>query len=183
MKTSVANTRPETTEYASYYQRYTDLVPDDHIVTTLERQMGETLALLRGIDEDRASYRYAPDKWSIKQLVGHIIDGERVFAYRALRFARGDSQAIPGFDQDEFMSGANFDEQSIADLTNEYEHVRRATIDLFKPLTEEAWMRRGTASDNEVSVRALAHILAGHELHHVQILKTRYLNTAGGAAA
>src|SRR3982750_3796131 len=105
MKTSVANTRPETTEYASYYQRYTDLVPDDHIVTTLERQMGKTLALLRGIDEDRASYRYAPDKWSIKQLVGHIIDGERVFAYRALRFARGDSQAIPGFDQDEFMSG------------------------------------------------------------------------------
>jgi DinB family protein len=183
MNTSITNTRPETTEYAADYQGYTNLVPDGNIVTTLERQLGETLALLRGIDEGRASYRYAPDKWSIKQLIGHVIDGERVFSYRALRFARSDSQPVPGFDQDEFMSGANFDERSLGDLINEYEHVRRATIDLFKPLTDEAWMRRGTASDNEVTVRALAHIVAGHELHHMQILKTRYLTSADGATA
>jgi len=183
MNSSITNTRPETTEYASYYQRYTDLVPDGDIVTTLKRQMDQTLTLLRRIDENRGSYRYAPDKWSIKQLIGHVIDAERVFAYRALRFARSDSQAIPGFDQDQFMSGANFDDQLLEDLIDEYEHVRRATIALLKPLSDEAWMRRGTASDNEVSVRALAHIMAGHELHHVQILKTRYLNTADGATA
>jgi hypothetical protein len=171
----VARSRPESTEHAAYYERYTSLVPEGDIVSILTRQLEETLPLLRGIDETRAGYRYAPDKWSIKQLLGHVIDGERVFGYRALRFARNDQTPLSGFEQDDFVRGGNFDDRNFTDLVAEFENVRRATIHLFKPLSDEAWLRRGTANDDEVSVRALAFIMAGHVMHHVQILKSRYL--------
>jgi hypothetical protein len=108
-------------------------------------------------------------------LVGHLIDAERVFAYRALRFARGDRTPLPGFEQDDYVAGGNFDARTLADLTDELEQVRRATLALLRPLDAERWRRTGTASDNEVSVRALAHIIAGHELHHLRILRERYL--------
>jgi len=172
---AAAMSRPESSEHAPYYERYTSLVPAGDIVSILTRQMEDTLRLLGGIDETQAGYRYAPDKWSIKQLVGHLIDTERIFSYRALRFARNDSNALTGFDQNDFVRSGDFDDRSFADLVDEFEHVRRATIHLFKPLSEEAWLRRGTASDAEVSVRALAFIIAGHETHHMQILKSRYL--------
>jgi hypothetical protein len=167
--------RPDPTEYAAYYGKYVSLVPHGDILTTLDQQLDDTLSLLRGITESQSAFRYAPDKWSIRELVGHIIDTERIFSYRALRFARKDETPLPGFDQDVFNENASFDDYPLVELASEFEHVRRSTIFLFKHLEADAWLRRGIASDNEVSVRALAFILAGHELHHLGILRTRYL--------
>jgi hypothetical protein len=166
---------PAQTEYAPYYGRYVSLVPEGDILSLLSRQLDETLSILSGVTESQAGHRYAPDKWSVRELVGHLIDTERILAYRALRFARNDKTALPGFEQDGYISNASFDKCPIGELASEFEHVRRSTLFLFKHLDEEAWERRGTASDNEVSVRALAYIIAGHELHHMQILRTRYL--------
>lgn len=174
-KSAAAMARPDSSEHAPYFLRYTSLVPEGDIVDRLSSQMEQTLRLLRSIDENRANYRYAPDKWSIKEVLGHLIDGERIFAYRALRFARNDSNPLSGFDQDQFVEGANFDARDFSDLIDEFEHVRRSTIHMLKPLSDDEWLRRGVANDDEISVRALAHIMAGHELHHLQVLKTRYL--------
>lgn len=183
MTTTAAAVKPESNEYASDYERYTSLVPEGDVVSILTKQLGESLEVLRGIDETKANYRYAPDKWSIKQLLGHMIDSERVFAYRALRFARNDAQELTGFDQDVFVKGADFDARTFADLVDEFDQVRRSTIYLFKPLSDEEWLRRGTANESEISVRALAFIMAGHETHHMGILKTRYLANEAGAIA
>ncbi len=172
---ATAPARPEAHEYASYYEKYVSLVPDTDLVETLERQGAETLVLLRGLSEEQGAHRYEPGKWSIKQLVGHISDGERIFSYRALAFARGDSQALPGMEQDEWMAGVDFDARTLADLAEEFEAVRSATIQLLRHLSPEAWARRGIASDNEVTVRALAYIIAGHEAHHLRVLRERYL--------
>jgi uncharacterized damage-inducible protein DinB len=167
--------RPDETEYLSDFGKYISLVPEGDINALLAGQMDETLALLRSIPEASAGFRYAPDKWSIKELVGHVIDGERIFAYRALRFARNDQTALAGFEQDDYITHASFDDCSLAELASEFESVRRSTCYLFKHLSEEAWTRRGTASENEVSVRALAYIIAGHELHHREVLRSHYL--------
>jgi hypothetical protein len=172
---ATAPSKPRTDEYASYYERYVSLVPEGDVVETLSRQSGETLALLRSIPEGRAGHAYEPGKWSIKQLVGHVIDGERIFAYRALAIARGDRASLPGMEQDEYMEHARFDERTLAVLCDEFEHVRRANVLMMRGFDADAWARRGVASDNEVSVLALAHIIAGHELHHVQVLRERYL--------
>jgi uncharacterized damage-inducible protein DinB len=168
-------TRPEATEYAPYYEKYIALVPQDDVVTTLSRQLDETLATLRGLTAEQADSRYAPGKWSIKELVGHVIDAERIFAYRALRFARNDSAPLAGFEQDDYVRAGNFDNRQLFDLADEFEHVRRANLFLFRSLDDDAWLRRGAANEAEVSVRALAYIMAGHETHHMQILRTRYL--------
>ena len=173
--TETAALYPATTDYASYYGRYVSLVPEGDILATLTGQLDATLALLRGIDEEKAGHRYAPDKWSIKELVGHITDAERIFAYRALRFARNDRTELSGFEQDDYIRYANFDDCRLSDLVEEFEHVRRANLQMLGHLDAEAWQRRGVASGSEVSVLALAYIMAGHEKHHVQILKTRYL--------
>lgn len=167
--------KPDETEYQSYYGKYVSLVPDDDILSVLSAEIESTMALLRSIPESKGGFRYAPDKWSIKELVGHMIDGERVFAYRALRFARNDGTPLPGFEQDDYVREALFDSYSLSDLVAEFESVRRSSIFLFKHLSEEAWTRRGIASESEVSVRALAYIIAGHELHHREILRSRYL--------
>jgi uncharacterized damage-inducible protein DinB len=170
-----AITRPASGEYAPYYEKYIALVPEGDIVATLGQQLDTTLELLEGIDESQANKRYAADKWSIKEVVGHLIDSERVFVYRAMRFARNDQTPLPGFEQDDYVRHAKFDDRQLAYLAQEFEYVRRGTIQLLAALSEEAWARRGTANDNEVSVRALAYIMAGHEAHHVQVLKTKYL--------
>lgn len=174
MPTNTA-TRPGDTEYAPFYEGYVSLVPDGDIVETLARGLEETLKMLRAVPEMKAGSRYADGKWSIKEVVGHMCDTERIFAYRALAVARGDRASLPGMNQDEYMSGANFDARTLADLTDEFEHLRRATVALFRHLDEAAWSRRGTANNSEVSVRALAYILAGHEAHHAQIIRNRYL--------
>jgi len=170
--------RPDATEYMPYFDRYISLVPEGDIVSTLGRQLDETLALLQSVPEERAGFRYAPDKWSIKELLGHMIDSERIFAYRALRFARNDATPLAGFEQDDYILGGSFDDYPLQELAEEFASVRRSTLLLFKHLSEEAWLRKGSANENEISVRALAYILAGHELHHTEILRTRYLSTA-----
>ncbi|HLL71388.1 MAG TPA: DinB family protein [Pyrinomonadaceae bacterium] len=171
--------RPVEGEYVPYFDRYVSLVADGDIIASLGAQLEETLALLSGIPESRAGFRYAPDKWSMKELVGHMIDSERIFAYRALRFARNDQTPLPGYEQDDYIRNGSFDSCSLADLAAEFESVRRSTLYLFKHLDREAWTRRGSANDSEASVRALAYIIAGHELHHREVLRTRYV--AAGA--
>ena len=174
MSSSLA-VRPSTTEYAPYYGRYISLVPEGDVLQTLSSQLEETLSLLGGISEARAGYRYATDKWSIKEVIGHVVDSERIFAYRVLRFARNDKAPIEGFDQDEFAQNSAFDERTLADLVEEFDHVRRANLLLFRSLSDEALSRHGIASEVDVSVRALIYIIAGHERHHMEVLKTRYL--------
>jgi hypothetical protein len=167
--------RPKPGEYDPYYERYTALVGSADICATLERQGSETNALLSGIGEERGGDRYAPDKWSIKELLGHVIDTERIFAYRALRIARADRTPMEGFEQDDYIRNARFDQYSLAGLIEEFEAVRRSTVLLFRPLQDQEWMRRGVANHKEITVRAIAWIIAGHELHHRTILGERYL--------
>jgi len=167
--------KPAKSEYLPYYDRYIARVPEGDVLSTLEAQVGDTLTLLRGLPASISSYRYAPDKWSVNEMVGHMIDSERLFTNRALRFARNDATPIPGFEQDDYVRNSTYDAYPLAELADEFEAVRRATIFLFRHMDEEAWTRRGIANNAEVSVRALAYIIAGHELHHREILETRYL--------
>ena len=172
---TAATTKPEKSEYLPFYERYVARVPDGDVVATLANQIGETLELLRSLPASVATYRYAPDKWSVSELVGHIIDSERVFASRAQRFARNDPTAMPGFEQDDYVRNSTFEAYPLSELASELEAVRQSTVYLFRHMDEEAWTRRGIANNAEVSVRALAYITAGHELHHREILQTRYL--------
>ena|SRR5436305_11454996 len=167
--------KPEANEYAPYYGRYIDLVPEEELVGAAERQGRETAALLAGIGEEKAAYRYAPDKWSIKEVVGHVTDAERVFAYRVMAIARGEQQPLPGFDEKEWMRYAGFDARPFADVVEDLTATRRATLALLRSLPADAWTRTGTASGNPVSARALAYTLLGHERHHVRVLRERYL--------
>jgi len=167
--------RPATDEYLPYYSRYIQRVPEGDVVTALRSQIGETLALLRGLPESVATYRYAADKWSVNEMVGHVIDTEKIFGYRALRFARGDNTPVPGYEQDDYVRGSSFNAYPLSELADELETVRRATLYFFQHLDDDAWARRGVANNAEVSVRALAYIIAGHELHHREMLRTRYL--------
>ena len=168
-------TRPKAGEADPYYFKYIDRVSDADIVDTLSAQIVETVGLLRSLPESKGSHRYAPEKWTIREVIGHITDCERVFAYRALRFSRGDRTPVPGFEENDYVANGLFDERTMDDLITEFEHVRRATIGLLNGLSEEMMSRRGVASEKEISVRALAFIMAGHETHHVELLKTRYL--------
>ena len=172
---TAAIAKPNTSEYAPYYEKYVSRVPEGDIVGTLGKQLDETLAQIRAIPEARGNHRYAEGKWSIKELLGHVIDSERVFAYRALRFGRGDTTPLPGFEQDDFVRGADFNKRTLKDVADEFELVRRSTMALLASLEPSAWDRRGTANNDEVSVRGLAFIMAGHELHHVEVLRSRYL--------
>jgi hypothetical protein len=165
---------PDASEYAPYYGRYISLVSGD-ILAALEDQPRETMALLSTLTEAQAQFRYAPDKWSIKEILGHVIDTERIFAYRALRIARNDATPMEGYEQDDYVRNGDFDRCALADLLDEFTCVRRATLSLLQKLTPEAWLRRGIANKNEVSVRALAYIIAGHELHHRKVLEEQYL--------
>ena len=172
---TTAPAKPQANEYAEYYGKYVSLVPEGDVVETLARQSGETLALLRSIPESRAGHAYEPGKWTIRQLVGHVIDGERIFAYRALAIARGERASLPGMEQDEYMEHSNFDARTLGSLCEEFEHVRRANVLMMRGFDADAWARRGVASDNEVTVLALAYVIAGHELHHVNVLRVKYL--------
>jgi len=165
---------PQTSEHLPYYSRYIDLVQGTDLTATLEKQIGESLPFLHGISNEKSLHRYAPGKWSIKEVLGHLIDAERIFAYRALRFARNDPRNVTGFDQDPYVEAAGFDAHPLPDLVAEFEHVRRSTILFFRGLTPEAAMRSGIANDASITVRALGYIIAGHELHHAGILRERY---------
>jgi uncharacterized damage-inducible protein DinB len=167
--------RPETTEYAPYYAGYVNSVPDGDIVEILERQGRDLGALLADLPAARGDHRYAPGKWSVKEVVGHITDAERIFTCRALRISRGDATPLPTFDQDAYVQRGGFGRRSVADLAAEFSAVRAATIALLRAMTDEESRRAGTAGNNPVSARALAYIAAGHERHHAHILRERYL--------
>lgn len=167
--------RPADDEYLAYYGRYISLVPEGDIRAILAKQNESTITLLRGLSESQGGYRYAPGKWTIKELVAHLTDSERIFAVRALRFARADETPLPGFEENDYVKNGSFDVFPLADIVAGFENVRRSTVSLFKLMSTEASKRRGKANNAEISVRALAYVIAGHELHHMNILRTRYL--------
>jgi uncharacterized damage-inducible protein DinB len=173
--TAAAITRPEPGEYAAYYAGYISQVPDGDVVGLLRTQIRNTLEFLAGIPEGRAGHRYAPGKWSIREVVGHMCDVERIMAYRALRIARGDRTPLPGFDENAYVPAANFDARTLDSLAGEFTAVRRATVAFLETLDADAALRRGTANNLDLSARAIAYIIAGHERHHVKILRERYL--------
>ncbi len=167
--------RPEPGEHAEYYRRYIDLVPDGDVLETLIHQLGDTLTLLQTVPEERERFRYAPGKWSIREVVGHVIDTERVFTHRALAMARSEGVELPGMDQDEWARGSNAGERPLDDLCAEWGALRRANVHMFATLGPDAGLRRGFASGYEFSVRSFPWIIAGHELWHREGLARDYL--------
>ena len=168
--------RPEPTEAAPSFYAYINRVEGDDVVSVLENQLEETLALLSGISEEQSQHRYEPGKWSIRQLLNHVNDGERIFLFRALWFARGFPNALPGYDQDTGVDAGGADEVSWAAHVEEFRAIRLATLAFLRNLPAEAWLRIGIANDSPATVRALVFILAGHVAHHTEILRDRYLS-------
>lgn len=166
--------RPESNEYLAYYGQYIQRVPAGAILDLLASQLDDTCALLAPLAPAQANFRPKPDDWNITEVVGHLTDAERVFAYRALCIARNDKTPLPSFDQDLFVATANFASRSLADLLEEFTTVRRASLALLRTFDAEAWQRQGIAADHPISTRALAYIIAGHELHHVADFRQRY---------
>jgi len=167
--------RPDPSEYDPYYQGYLDQLPDTDVLDLLATQVSDTVKALQGLTPTQAGYRYAPGKWSTREVVGHMIDVERVLTYRALRASRGDATEIPGFEHDDYVAGGNYDERSLDDLLEEFQHVRAATLDLFQGMPDAALERRVKANGVAVSVRALACIVTGHERHHLRLFREKYL--------
>lgn len=167
-------TRPQAGEYAPYYDKYISLVHGNDILGALEAQRLLMMQLFAAHGERDGNFRYAADKWTVKEVLGHVNDSERVFAYRALCIARGEQAQLPGFEQDDYVRTGQFSDRPLGTLGEEFGHIRGATIALFRSLSKEAWQRRGIANKIEVSVRALAYIIAGHELHHRLILEEKY---------
>jgi len=174
MPATLAIARPEAGEFIEYYGKYIDKVPGDDALPALTEQIGDTVRMLERLDEPRALHRYAPGKWSVKEVVGHLADGERVFAYRALRIGRGDATPLPGFDETQYVPAGRFDARPLGDVLAEFRAVRDASIALFRTFDADALVRRGTANGAVISVRALAWIVVGHELHHRALLSERY---------
>ena len=168
--------RPESSEYPPYAAVYVNLVAGDEILSILAAQLEQDMALLKSVDDRRASeFSYAPGKWTIKQILGHIIDTERIFAYRAHHVARNDAAVLPGFEQDDYVAAGAFNERTLKSLIDEFRVVRQSTIALFENLPQQAWMRQGNANKYSVTVRGIAFLAAGHEAHHMKILREKYL--------
>lgn len=166
--------RPKPEEYGEYYQAYIDQVGSGDILEILKDQMHETYTLINTLTSKQARYQYADGKWTVKEVIGHLIDSERIFAYRGLCFARDETKSLPGFDQDAYVAEGNFRERSLQSLGDEYFSLRNSTIVMFDSFTENILLRKGTANDNTFSVRALAYIIAGHEKHHLKVLEDNY---------
>ena len=169
--------KPKSNEYPTYYNRYVDLIESDDILAVLESHNQEMHDLLSRIGEEAAVFRYAPEKWSVKEVMGHVIDVERIFAYRALRFARNDKTPLPEFDEDDYVKYANFDSRTLIDLSDEFRIVRESTLTMFYSFEDEIYSRVGSASGYNFSVRAIPFIIAGHEAHHRQVIREKYMNT------
>jgi uncharacterized damage-inducible protein DinB len=167
--------RPQKGDYALYYEKYIALVPSGDFLDILEQQHRELTRLLSPLTDQQAEFRYAPGKWSIKEVLGHVNDAERIFSYRLLRIARGDQTPLAGFEQDAYIEAGNFSARTLDDLLREFSTVREATVALIRSLDDAAWLRRGVASQKEVTVTAIAFVIAGHERHHRIILEERYL--------
>jgi hypothetical protein len=166
--------RPAESEYAPNYQSYVGQVGESEILPVLRSQLDDLDLLLGKVAPERETYRYVEGKWSIREIAGHLIDGERVFGYRVFCIARGETQNLPGFDQNDYMLTAPYDRIELEDLLAEFRLVRLANIAMLRNLDEESWNRTGTANDNQVTVRALAFIMAGHVRHHMGVLRERY---------
>ncbi len=167
--------KPESNEYAPYYKRYIDLVKNDHPIKALGNQIIAMQAFLSEIPEEKENYRYAAGKWSIKEVIGHLLDTERIFGYRALCIARNDKTAFPGYEENEYVAAANFEKRSFYNLVHEYNLVRESNLALFKSLDEDAISQIGNANGTALSVRAIIFIIAGHELHHINVIRDKYL--------
>jgi hypothetical protein len=167
--------RPEKNEYPEYFERYVQLVKGENVIRTMEGQMLEMQALISDLPSDKEDYAYAPGKWTIKEVLGHLIDCERIFGYRALRFLRGDSQPLAGFDDKEFVTAGKFNKRTFYDLAHEFSVLREANIILFKNQDEETLSRKGWANKVEISARSMAFVIAGHTTHHIQVIKSHYL--------
>ena len=172
---TITVSRPQPSEYAGYYHSYISLVTGEHIGSELEKSAEEQYAFLKNIPEEKGNYTYAEGKWTIKELIQHIIDSERVFAYRALRIARGDEFPLPGYDHDRYVQVCEAHHRSLKDLCEELKHTRISTTYLFKSFSQEMLLKSGITNNHKVSVRALGFCTLGHSLHHLNILKERYL--------
>ncbi|MGM7724517.1 DinB family protein [uncultured Metabacillus sp.] len=170
--------RPIVSEYDAYFEKYLELVPNGDIVQQLEQQHKETDILLSELTDSQGLFRYSPEKWSIKELIGHLIDTERILTYTLLCTARGEPVPLPRYDKDVYIQHAEFDKQSIEDLLAHFAASRKATLYLLKSLQSKDWVRKGIALNSEVTVRALVYILAGHELHHRKIIKELYIGSS-----
>jgi uncharacterized damage-inducible protein DinB len=166
--------RPEAGEFAEYYGKYIAKVPGTDVPGILQSERLQMSRLFAGRSERDGNFRYAPGKWTIKEILGHVTDAERIFTYRALRIARGDQTPLPGFEQDDFVKSGGFAARTLADLAEEFDAVRGASISLFRSFDDHAWGRRGVASQKEVTVRAVGFIAAGHQIHHRMILEESY---------
>ncbi|HKO14669.1 MAG TPA: DinB family protein [Gemmatimonadaceae bacterium] len=166
--------RPRSDEHAEFYGAYVALVPDGDLVELLREQQQETVRLVRDLSDADAMRAYAPGKWTVKEVIGHLSDAERIFAYRALRFARGDARELAGFDETAYVPAGRFNTRRIADLLDEFQAIRTATVHLLRHLRPEELARRGTANGYAITVRAIAYVIAGHERHHAAILRERY---------
>jgi len=169
-------TKPTNEEFPSYYEKYIDLVPEGSIEDTLIKQLKDTTAFLSNTSETQANYRYASGKWTLKEVIGHFTDTERIMSYRLLRIARGDQSPLAGYDDESYVKEAAFHSHSLPDLLQDFSAVRQSTVSLVRSMSEDVWSRKGIANNSEISVSALAYIIAGHELHHVKIIKDKYLN-------
>ena len=170
--------RPDKNEYDPYYERYIQLVESEDVIDVLERQKTEVSDAFGGLGEDKGTFRYADGKWSIKEMLSHIIDGERMFAYRVFRISRGDKTPIEGFEQDGYIENSHANDRSFSDMLGEFDSLRNANMLFFRNLRDADWMRTGTANEREISVRALGFIMAGHIRHHLNILNERYSSNA-----
>ncbi|MFS0556493.1 DinB family protein [Brevibacillus sp. 179-C9.3 HS] len=167
--------RPERDEYAHYFDYYVGLVPEGELQTILTQQGESVVALFSSLAQEQIEYRYAPGKWTVKEVLGHLVDSERIMSYRLLRIARGDKTPLIGFDENAFVEGALYQQRELSDLIEEYKAVRSSTVAQVRGISPEAWLRTGLANGNQLSARTLAYVIAGHEAHHCKILKERYL--------
>jgi hypothetical protein len=167
--------RPAEMEYDPYYRFMIELVPEEPVLAVLEEQRHELMGFLGSLDKATADFRYGPEKWSVKEVLGHVVDTERIFGARALCFARGEKIPLPPFEQDEYVRSAGFDKRSLSSLSREFEAVRRSTECLFDGFNEEQWNRGGVANEVHMTVRAVAFIVAGHAAHHLSVIRERYL--------
>lgn len=166
--------RPLPSDYPEYYHRYVEAITDDDVLDVLADQVDELLKMFDGMDDARTLYRYADGKWSVREVLGHLLDSERIFGMRALCIARGEQQSLPGFDENTYVASALFDERPLASILDEWQALRIANVIMFQSFDDDAWSRTGTANNKSVTVNALAWIIAGHVRHHLNILHERY---------
>lgn len=168
--------RPTEADYSNtYVKKYIDLVEGDNILSAMVKQVAEISEVISSVPLTKENYAYAPGKWSVKELLGHVVDTERIMAYRALCFARGEKQSLPGFEEDDYVKNANFNIRSLSEILGEFKILRLSTIEMVKGFSEEALLRKGTSNGNQITPRALLYMVVGHATHHMNVLKERYL--------